>query len=168
MAALFHGHGVGYHFNGYYDAGLASAMGRMCKAQGDDLPPTLKLVLLVGTYLNRHYHGRLYAKGQNLRASLRADYDSMFERVDALAMPTTPTKAHHYQPNLKPAELIAHGWSMAGNTFVFDITGHPSLSIPCAISDGLPVGLMLSGRRFDEMTLLRIADAYERGVNWRR
>jgi amidase len=166
--ALMYGNGVGYHFKGYYDAGLASTLGRFRKAQGDDLPPTVKLVLLVGSYLNNRYHGRLYAKAQSLRASWRAAYDTVLERVDALLMPTTPMKAHRYQPNLRPAEIISHGWNMLGNTAVFDMTGHPSLSIPCAMSAGLPVGLMLTGRHFDEMTLLRIADAFERGFDWRK
>jgi amidase len=82
-------------------------------------------------------------------------------------MPTTPMKAHRYQPNLRPAEIISHGWNMLGNTAVFDMTGHPSLSIPCAMSAGLPIGLMLTGRHF-EMSLLRIADAFERGFDWRK
>ncbi len=57
---------------------------------------------------------------------------------------------------------------MLGNTAVFDMTGHPSLSIPCAMSQGLPVGMMLTGRYFDEQTLLRIGDAFERNLDWRQ
>jgi amidase len=167
-SALIYANGVGYHHRGYYDAGLASALGRFRKAQGDDLPPTLKLVLLVGSFLNRHYHGRLYAKAQNLRGSLRGAYDAVLQEVDALVTPTTPIKALRYQPNLRPRALIDRGWSMLGNTAVFDMTGHPSLSVPCAMSAGLPVGLMLTGRHFDEMTLLRVADAYERNFDWRK
>ena len=165
-AALMYGNGVGYHFRGYYDTGLASALGRFRKAQGADLPPTLKLVLLVGTFLNRHYHGRLYGKAQNMRASVRAAYDTVLEQVDALVMPTTPIKALRYSPNLGPREIIERGSRMVGNTAVFDMTGHPSISVPCALSAGLPVGMMLTRRHFDEMTLLRIADAYERSVDW--
>jgi amidase len=57
---------------------------------------------------------------------------------------------------------------MLGNTAPFDMTGHPSLTVPCAKPGGLPVGLMLTGRHFDEMTLLRIADAFERSVDWEK
>ena len=167
-AALIYAHGVGYHFKGEYDENFASAFGRFCKAQGDALPPTVKLVSLVGSFLNREYHGRLYAKAQNLRSSLRGAYDSVLSSCDALAMPTTPMRAHRYRPNLRPGELIAHGWNMLGNTAVFDVTGHPSLSVPCAMAGGLPVGLMLTGRHFDEVSLLRIADVFERNVNWRQ
>jgi amidase len=55
---------------------------------------------------------------------------------------------------------------MITNTAPFDITGHPAISVPCAKSDGLPVGMMLVGRHFDESTLLKIAHAYEQSVDW--
>lgn len=165
-AALFWANGVGYHFKGTYDAGFGAAFGRFRKARGDDLPPTVKVVSLVGGYLNSRYHGRLYAKAQHLRGTLRAAYDAVLTNFDALAMPTTPMKAHRYRPNLRPGELVAHGWNMLGNTAPFDMTGHPSISVPCGKSGGLPVGLMLTGTHFDEMALFRIADAFERICDW--
>jgi amidase len=166
-AALFWAHGVGYHFKGAYNAGFGDAFGGFLKERGDDLPPTVKLVSVVGGYLNSQYHGRLYAKAQHLRATLRAAYDAVLANFDAIAMPTTPMKAHRYRPNLRPGELIAHGWNMLGNTAPFNMTGHPSMSVPCGKSDGLPVGLMLTGKHFDEMALIRIADALERSGNWK-
>lgn len=161
-AALFWAHGVGYHFKGAYDGAFGDAFGRFCEERGDQLPPTVKLVSLVGGYLNSHYHGRLYAKAQQLRTTLRAAYDTVLANFDAIAMPTTPMKAHRYRPNLRPGETITHGWNMLGNTAPFNMTGHPSISVPCGNSDGLPVGLMLTGKHFDEMALIRIADAFER------
>jgi amidase len=166
--AMMYANGVGYHFRGHYDAGLANALGRFRKSQGDDFPPTLKLVLLVGSFLNRHYHGRLYGKAQNLRAGVREAYVAVLRQVDALVMPTTPMKALRYEANLRPRAVIERGWSMLGNTAVFDMTGHPSLSAPCGMSAGLPIGMMLTGRQFDEAMLLRIADAYERNFDWRQ
>ena len=56
------------------------------------------------------------------------------------------------------------GFATGNNTMAFDMTGHPSLSVPCAKSNGLPVGLMLTGRHFDDATLLRAASAYEQKV----
>ncbi|MBV8774545.1 MAG: amidase, partial [Deltaproteobacteria bacterium] len=109
-----------------------------------------------------------YAKAQSMRGSLREAYDTVLQRVDAVVMPTTPIKALRYDPDLRPRAVIERGWSMLGNTAVFDMTGHPSLSLPCAMSAGLPIGMMLTGRHFDEMTLLSIADAFERSVDWRR
>ena len=79
-----------------------------------------------------------------------------------LLMPTTPQKA---QPLPDPADGVAE-WcrrasEMFANTCPFDVTHHPALSLPCGMSDGLPVGLMLVGRHFDEATLYRVGQAYE-------
>ena len=166
-AALFWANGVGYHFKGSYDGGFGEALGRYLDERGDDLPPTVKVVSLVGGYLNSRYHGRLYAKAQQMRHSLRAAYDKALANFDAIAMPTTPMKAHRYRPNLRPGEVVTHGWNMLGNTAPFDMTGHPSISVPCGKSEGLPVGLMLTGKHFDEMSLFRIADAFERTGDWK-
>lgn len=88
------------------------------------------------------------------------------EQVDLLAMPTTPMKAHRYVPGIDQKGLVTHGWNMLSNTAPFDATGHPALSIPCAKSNGLPVGLMLVGMDFEESVLYRAANAFERQVNW--
>ena len=88
----------------------------------------------------------LCARAQNLRRGLRASYDQALSRVDLLTMPTTPMKAHRYEPDIDIKGLISHGWNMLDNTAPFDMTGHPAISIPCGMSNGLPVGLMLVGR----------------------
>jgi amidase len=53
-----------------------------------------------------------------------------------------------------------------GNTAPFNVTGHPALSVPCAKSNGLPVGMMMVGKHFNDATLLRAVDAFERAVVW--
>ena len=164
--AYLRSNGMGHHWQGLYNPGLTETLGKALRTQSNDLPPTVKLVLLVGSYMSDRYHGRMYAKAQNLRRSLRASYDRVLEQVDVLAMPTLPMKAHRYEPNLGPRETIAHGWDMLGNTAPFDMTGHPAISIPCAKSDGLPVGLMLVGRHFNDATLFQAAHAFEQHVNW--
>ena len=116
--------------------------------------------------MSERYHGRVYAKAQNLRRVLRASYDQALDGVDVLAMPTTPMKAHRYVPDLDAEGLISRGWNMLDNTAPFDMTGHPAISIPCGKSKGLPVGLMLVARHFDEATLFRAAHAFERHSNW--
>jgi len=166
IAAAIFGNCVGYHWNGFYNVSLATTLGKFRRAQGDDFPPHLKLALVVGSYLNQRYHGRLYAKAQNRRPVVRASYDQVLEKVDLLAMPTTPNKAHRNDPDRTLTSFMTHGWNIVGNTAPFDVTGHPAISIPCAKSGGLPVGLMMVGRYFDEATLLRVADAYERAVSW--
>ena len=59
-------------------------------------------------------------------------------------------------------------YTMVTNTAPFDVTGHPGLSIPCGMSDGLPIGLMMIGRHFDDATLLQLGFAYEQTVDWRK
>ncbi len=166
MAALMYGNGVGYHWKGLYNESLANALGRSLQAQAQDLSAQVKFTLLVGSYLNRAYHGRLYAKAQNQRRLLQEAYNHALKQVDVLVMPTTPMTAHRYNPNQTVSELIGHGWNMLANTAPFNFTGHPSLSVPCGKSNGLPVGLMLSGRHFEDGTLLRVAHAFEQQMPW--
>ena len=168
MAALVYGHGLGYHAKGLYNESLANALGKSLKAQAQDLPHQVKFVVMMGSYLNQTYHGRLYAKAQNQRRALRAAYDEVLKQVDVLVMPTTPNKSHKYDPKRSVRDLMEHGWNMLGNTAPFDMTGHPSLSVPCGKSNGLPVGLMLTGRHFEDATLLRTGDAFERQMPWER
>ena len=165
-AALLRSNGMGHHWEGLYNPGLVETMGKSRQAQANDFPPTVKLVLLIGSYLAERYHGRLYAKAQNLRRVLRAGYDRALEQVDVLALPATPMKAHRYDSDADVESSVSNGWSPASNTAPFNMTGHPAISIPCAKSNGLPVGLMLVGKRFDDYTVLRVADAFERHVNW--
>ena len=165
-AALLRSNGMGYHWQGLYDVGLIESLGKFRRAQANDFPPQVKLCLLIGTYMRERYHGRMYAKAQNLRRGLRASYDRALEQVDMLAMPTTPMRAHRYDPDIDIKGSINHGWSMGQNTAPFNMTGHPAISIPCGKSDGLPVGLMLVGKHFDDGTLLRVAQAFEQHADW--
>lgn len=167
MSALLRGNGLGHHWQGFYDVHLGAELGTRRRERGQGFPPTLKLALLAGEYLHEHHHGRYYGTAQNLRGALRESYDRLFEHVDVLAMPTTPMKAHRRDPEPVPWVIVPKGWNMLGNTVPFNVTGHPALSVPCKKSAGLPVGLMLVGRCFEDGTLLRAADAFERCVDWR-
>ena len=83
-------------------------------------------------------------------------------------MPTIPIVATPIPPADAPIDLyIRRGHEMLTNTAIFNVTGHPSLTIPCGLSDGLPVGLMLTGRHFDEATIYRAAHAFEQSVDWK-
>jgi amidase len=75
---------------------------------------------------------------------------------------------NHKIPWLRSREEIVSPYAMLTNTAPFDVTGHPGLSVPCGMSDGLPIGLMLIGRHFDDATLLRLGYAYEQSVDWRK
>ena len=160
MWKLAHGNLQVRHQSGRYDAGLADFFGSARQNQPVTQALTVKFVLAAGAYLHERYHGRLYAKAQNLRAGLRAKYDAVLSRFDALIMPTTPMKSHRRDDRAP--------YAMLTNTAAFDVTGHPALSIPCGMSDGLPIGLMLIGRHFEDATLLRLGHAYEQSTDWRK
>ena len=67
-----------------------------------------------------------------------------------------------------PRELyIQRAFEMIPNTASFDATGHPAISIPCGMGDGLPIGLMIIGRHYDESTIYRAAAAFEKAGDWK-
>jgi amidase len=110
--------------------------------------------------VRERYHGTLYAKAQAYRPTLTAKYDAALREYDALVMPSTPMKAHRIDERAP--------YSMITNTAPFDVTGHPAISVPCAKSNGLPVGLMIVGRHFEDSTPLKLAHAYEQSVDWQK
>jgi amidase len=161
LTTMFHGNGFGVGPNGLY---LPSAMQRqaMWRHQSDLLPDTVKLGMLVGEYMWRAYGGRYYGRAHNLARLLAEHYDRAFARVDILASPTLPfPPPRRPSPNAAREEAVATAFGMTINTAPFNVTGHPSMSMPCGWIDGLPVGLMLTGRNFDERLLYRAASALE-------
>jgi amidase len=129
---------------------------------GSNLSVTVKLVALLGEYMQTRYGGRYYAKARNLASSLTRAYDEALARFDVLVMPTTPMKATPLPgPDASKEEVVVRALEMIHNTCPFDVTGHPAMSLPCAVSDGLPVGLMLIGGQWQEATVLRVARACE-------
>jgi amidase len=164
-ALLIHGEGTGTNWRGLYVTSLLEAYADGRHAHPEKVPPMLKLQALVGQWLHESYHGRCYARAQNVARRLTRMYDDAFETVDLLAIPTTPIKATHLpQTPLSAGESTRIAHQMGANTSPFNVTGHPAMSIPCAMSDGLPVGLMLVGRRSEDELVLRTAHAYETGV----
>jgi amidase len=168
-ALMVEGNAAGTNWQGYYPTSLIDAYARGWHSRPNDLPDTVKLVLFAGAYLHRFYHGRYYAKAQNLRRVLRAGYDEVLARFDLLLMPTTPMKAQALPAAGCPREeYMARALEMINNTAPFDASGHPAMSVPCGMIDGLPIGMMLIGRKFDEATVLRAADAFETGFDWKQ
>ncbi len=154
---------LGTNHKGHYATSLLDAFARGRLTRADDLAETVKLTMLAGEHLRRSYHGRYYAKAQNLARRLNAAYDEVLERLDLLLLPTVPIKA-----TLLPGEgasreeSIERALEMMVNNAPFAVTGHPAMTVPCGVSDGLPVGMMLVGRPWEESTVLRAARAFER------
>jgi amidase len=166
MAALLRGGGNGYHWSGRYAPDFAIAMARGLQARGAELPPQIKLVYLLGEYLSRDYGGAVYAAAQNQRPRLRAAYDAQLDRFDFLLLPTAPYPPYAHQSSLGIAERVLRGFEPLGNCAPFDMTGHPAITLPATSVDGLPVGVMLVGRRFEDARLVEIASLVEQRFGW--
>jgi amidase len=168
-AMMWDADNTGYFVDGHYNTDLAEAFGKARRAQADEFAPTVKLKCLLGRYLKEEFYGRYHGKAQNLREDLTAAYDDALETYDVLVMPTTPMTAFELEEDLSRTELVNRAQGKKGrtrNTMPFDMTGHPALSIPCGTSEGLPIGMMVVGDHFDERTVVRVADAFERAVDW--
>lgn len=167
QAQMMNGNGMGFNWKGLYTTSLLDAHANW-RARANELSQTLKLSMMVGEYFMKQYRGHFYAKAQNLGRLLTKAYDDAFGRFDLLLMPTLPMKAMPIPPANAPLSLyIQSGLGMVNNTCPFDVTGHPAMSIPCGMSQGLPIGLMLIARHYNESTIYRAAHAFEQLGDWR-
>jgi aspartyl-tRNA(Asn)/glutamyl-tRNA(Gln) amidotransferase subunit A len=147
---------------GAKDRGLRSMYART-RAQG--FGAEVKRRIMLGTYvLSAGYYDAYYLKAQQARTLILRDYDQAFASVDVVAMPTSPT------PAVRIGERVADPvqmYLMDVFTVSANLSGLPAISVPCGFTrSNLPIGLQLMGRRFDEATLFRVADAYERDTEW--
>lgn len=160
--------GHGFNWKGLYITSLIDAHSAW-RHRADELSDTLKLTMLVGEWFIQTGRGRYYAKAQNLARQLRASYDDALSRYDVLLMPTLPVKATPLPPPDAPRALyVQRAFEMLPNTCPTDVTGHPAIQLPCGTGDGLPIGMMLIGKHYDEATLYRAAHAFEQAVDWKR
>ncbi len=154
--------GMGSGWKGYYTTSLIDAYAGGMRSRPNDLSPTTKLMLLLGEYMLENYDGHYYAKAQNLARSLKETYDKALSEADLLVMPTTPMKVRPLPAaDAGLIEKVARSMESVANTCPFDVTGHPALNVPCGLSDGLPVGMMLVGRHWEDATVLRAGHAFE-------
>jgi aspartyl-tRNA(Asn)/glutamyl-tRNA(Gln) amidotransferase subunit A len=131
--------------------------------------PEVRRRIMLGAYvLSAGYYDAYYAKAQRVRTLIRRDFDRAFAEVDAIVSPTAPT------PAFKIGEKTDDPIAMYLNdvfTIPAPLAGVPAISVPCGFSlAGLPIGLQVIGKPFDEATIFRVAGAYEsaRGVPRRR
>jgi aspartyl-tRNA(Asn)/glutamyl-tRNA(Gln) amidotransferase subunit A len=134
------------------------------QSRADGFGPEVKRRIMLGTYvLSAGYYDAFYLKAQQVRTLLRRDYEQALERVDVVAMPTSPTPPFRLGAKTDdPLQMyLADVFTVSAN-----LTGHPAVSVPCGFDGDLPIGLQLVGRVFEEATVLRVADAYERATAW--
>jgi len=128
--------------------------------------PEVKRRIMLGTYaLSAGYYEAYYLKAQNVRTLVARDFERAFERVDVVAMPVAPTPAFALG---EKADDPLRMYLSDIFTIPVNLAGLPGLALPCGFDRGLPIGMQLVGRPFEEATLLRAAHAYERATAWHR
>jgi aspartyl-tRNA(Asn)/glutamyl-tRNA(Gln) amidotransferase subunit A len=170
--------GVRYGFRAEPPAGSREQGLRLmyARTRAQGFGPEVKRRIMLGTYvLSAGYYDAYYLKAQQVRTLIRRDYERAFDTVDVVAMPTSPTPAFPIGERASdPLQMyLADVFTVSAN-----LAGLPAISVPCGFVTTkpggapsgnvgrLPVGLQLTGRMFDEETLLRAAHAYERQTDW--
>lgn len=156
------GNAYGLNWKGAYDPDLMAFYGERWRQNPAAFSETVKLVALGGTYALRNGYGAGYGKARNLEPTLAAAYDTALDQYDVIVMPTLPITAGLIPgPGAGVEEIVSRALEMVSNTAPFDVTGHPACTIPAGLSDGLPVGLMVVGKRFADAEVLQAAHAFE-------
>lgn len=138
-------------------------MYRNTRAQG--FGPEVKRRIMLGTYaLSSGYYDAYYKKGQQVRTLIKRDFDNALREVDVIVTPTAPTPAFRIgEKATDPLQMYLSDIC----TISANLAGAPALVLPCGFTQaGLPVGLQIIGRHFDEESLLKVAYAYEQGTEW--
>ena len=126
----------------------------------------VKRRIMLGAYtLSAGYYDAYYLKAQKVRTLLRQDFENAFEECDALIAPTCPTTAFKLgEKTSDPLEMyLSDIYVSATNP-----AGVPSLAVPCGFSQGMPVGMQLMGKHFNEETLFQIGHAYQQVTDWHK
>jgi aspartyl-tRNA(Asn)/glutamyl-tRNA(Gln) amidotransferase subunit A len=134
------------------------------RTRGSGFGPEVKRRIILGTYaLSAGYYDAYYVKAQQVRTLIKAEFDEVLSSVDALLAPTSPSVAFKIGAKTDDPLLM---YLNDACTLPVNIAGLPGISVPCGLADGLPVGFQVIGRAFDEATVLRVADAYQRAAGF--
>lgn len=134
------------------------------RTRGEGFGSEVKRRIMLGTYaLSSGYYDAFYVKAQKVRTLIKRDFEEVFAQVDAIVAPTSPTVAFPIGARTDdPYQMyLADVFTIPAN-----MAGIPAIAIPCGMVGGLPVSLQIIGKPFDEATILRVADAYERSEPW--
>ena len=135
------------------------------ESRGAGFGPEVKRRIMLGTYaLSAGYYDAYYGQAQKVRTLIKEDFDSVFAKVDVVAAPVAPTTAfkiggHGDDPLAMYLEDVF--------TLPANLAGVPGLAFPTGFdSDGLPIGMQLMGKHFDEETLFKLAYVFQQHTNW--
>jgi aspartyl-tRNA(Asn)/glutamyl-tRNA(Gln) amidotransferase subunit A len=155
--------GMRYGFRA--EAGDLTETYRITRDEG--FGPEVKRRIMLGTYaLSAGYYDAYYLKAQRVRTLIKRDFDDAFQRCDAIITPTAPTTA--FKLGAKTEDPLQMYLSDI-YTISINLAGLPALSLPCGFDqDGMPIGMQIIGRHFDEETILRLAHHYEQSTEWHK
>jgi aspartyl-tRNA(Asn)/glutamyl-tRNA(Gln) amidotransferase subunit A len=137
------------------------------KTRQEGFGPEVKRRIMLGTYaLSAGYYDAYYLKAQKVRTLVKRDFEEAFKKCDVIVTPTAPTTA------FKIGEKTGDPLQMYLSdifTISVNLAGLPGLSLPCGFDgDGMPIGMQIIGKHFDEATMLKVAHAYEQATEWHK
>jgi aspartyl-tRNA(Asn)/glutamyl-tRNA(Gln) amidotransferase subunit A len=150
---------------GYRASNTSNLLEMYMKTRAEGFGTEVKRRIMLGTYaLSSGYYDAYYKKAQQVRRLVKEDFEKAFKEVDAIVTPTSPT------PAFKFGEKTADPLTMYLSdvfTIPVNLAGLPGISVPCGFTkENLPVGLQIIGKPFEEATILRIANVYEKEAGW--
>lgn len=135
------------------------------RTRDDGFGPEVKRRVMLGTYaLSSGYYDAYYRKAQKVRTLIAGEFARVFEQVDALVGPTSPTVAFTMGDRDDPISM----YLCDVVTLPVNLAGLPGISVPCGFAGGLPVGLQVIAPRFEDSRVFRVAHAYEQATDWRQ
>ncbi|MBL5766761.1 aspartyl/glutamyl-tRNA amidotransferase subunit A [Heyndrickxia sporothermodurans] len=136
------------------------------KSRSEGFGEEVKRRIMLGTFaLSSGYYDAYYKKAQQVRTLIKNDFETVFEKYDVIIGPTTPT------PAFKIGEKTSDPLTMYANdllTIPVNLAGVPGISVPCGFTNGLPLGLQIIGKHFDEATVYKVAHAFEQATNFHK
>ncbi len=131
-----------------------------------DFGEEVKRRIMLGTYaLSTGYYDQYFAKAAKVRTLIKQDFEKAFSGVDVIVGPVSPTTAWKIGEKVDdPLKMyLADIYTISAN-----LAGIPGLSVPCGFIDGLPVGLQILGKKWDEETILKVGNNYEQATDWHK
>ncbi|MEK4970784.1 Asp-tRNA(Asn)/Glu-tRNA(Gln) amidotransferase subunit GatA [Niallia circulans] len=136
------------------------------RSRAEGFGDEVKRRIMLGTFaLSSGYYDAYYKKAQKVRTLIKKDFEDVFEKYDVIVGPTTPT------PAFKLGEKVDDPLTMYANdilTIPVNLAGVPGISVPCGFSNGLPLGLQIIGKHFDEASVYKVAYAFEQATDYHK
>lgn len=139
-------------------------MDMYCRSREEGFGEEVKRRIMIGTYvLSAGYYDAYFRKAQQVRRLIKNDFDRAFEKVDIIAGPTCPSTAFKFGAKTdNPVEMYLEDIY----TISVNLAGLPGMSLPCGQINGMPVGLQLIGKHFDESRILNAAHMFQKATDW--